>query len=93
LRGGQFDDKYVKSSRIRTGRSVKGFCLPPSISRAERREVEKIIVDALAGLSGDLAGKYYPLKGMTKEEEAQLIAVSIWAYILPKVLQWLTTRL
>jgi len=55
---------------------VKGFCLPPSISRAERREVTKIVVDALAGLSGDLAGKYYPLNGMTKEEEAQLIAVS-----------------
>jgi len=34
------------------------------------------MVDALAGLSGDLGGKYYPLKGMTKEEEAQLIAVS-----------------
>lgn len=74
LRGGNFDEKYVKSTRIRTGRAVKGFCLPPSISRAERREVTKIIVDALAGLSGDLAGKYYPLDGMTKEEEAQLIA-------------------
>jgi len=34
------------------------------------------MVDALGGLSGDLAGKYYPLKGMTKDEEAQLIAVS-----------------
>jgi len=33
------------------------------------------MVDALGGLSGDLAGKYYPLKGMTKDEEAQLIAV------------------
>ena len=76
LRGGQFDTEYVKSCRIRTGRSVKGFCLPPSINRAERREVERIIVDALAGLSGDLVGKYYPLNKMTKEEESQLIAVS-----------------
>jgi len=80
LRGGQFDEKYVKSTRIRTGRSVKGFCLPPSISRAERREVEKTIVEALGGLSGDLSGKYYPLKGMTKEEEAQLIAVSSFTF-------------
>jgi len=38
--------------------------------------VEKVMVDALGALSGDLAGKYYPLKGMNKEEEAQLIAVS-----------------
>jgi len=59
---------------------VKGFCLPPSISRAERRQVEQVIVDALAGLSGDLAGKYYPLKGMSKEEESQLIAVSTYMY-------------
>jgi creatine kinase len=73
LVGGVFD-KYVKSARIRTGRSVKGFCLPPSISRAERREVEKIVVDALGGLEGDLAGTYYPLKGMTPDQEKQLIA-------------------
>jgi len=73
LVGGTFN-KYVKSCRIRTGRSVKGFCLPPSICRAERREVERIVVEALNGLSADLAGKYYPLKSMTKEEESQLIA-------------------
>jgi len=74
LNGGVLDPKYVKSCRIRTGRSVKGFCLPPSISRAERREVEKILVGALSGLSGDLAGKYYPLKSMTPDEEKQMIA-------------------
>jgi creatine kinase len=74
LKGGDFDPKYVKSSRIRTGRSVKGFCLPPSISRAERREVEKILVNALSGLSDDLAGTYYPLSKMTPDQEKQLIA-------------------
>jgi creatine kinase len=74
LHGGLFDEKYVKSCRIRTGRSVKGFCLPPSINRAERREVERIIVDALSGLTGNLAGKYYPLSKMTKDEEQQLIS-------------------
>ena len=57
---------------------MKDFRLPPSISRAERRQVERIVVDALGGLSGDLAGKYYPLKSMTKDEEAQIIAVSIF---------------
>jgi len=74
LKGGVFDTTYVKSCRIRTGRSVKGFCLPPSINRAERREVARIIVDALAGLGGDLAGQYYPLNKMTPEQEAKLIA-------------------
>ena len=78
LVGGQLDPKYVKSVRIRTGRSVKGFPLPPAITRAQRREVERIIVDALGGLSDDLSGKYYPLGKMTKEEETQLIAVSLF---------------
>jgi creatine kinase len=44
------------------------------MSRAERREVEKCITNALAGLGGDLAGKYYPLTGMAPEVENQLIA-------------------
>ena len=70
---GELDSKYVKSCRIRTGRSIRGLCLPPAISRAERREVEKTLADALAGLSGDLAGKYYPLIKMTPAEEKQLI--------------------
>jgi len=73
LVGGELEDKYVKSCRIRTGRSIRGLCLPPAISRAERREVEKSLSEALAGLGGDLAGKYYPLIKMTPDEEKQLI--------------------
>ena len=75
LKGGQLDDKYVKSCRVRTGRNVRGLCLPPAISRVERREVERILTEALAGLSGDFAGTYYPLSKMTTDEEKQLIEV------------------
>lgn len=42
LKGGQFDEKYVLSSRVRTGRSIRGYSLPPACTRAERREVEKV---------------------------------------------------
>ncbi|KAF2980855.1 hypothetical protein EK904_003974 [Melospiza melodia maxima] len=35
---GQFDERYVLSSRVRTGRSIRGLSLPPACSRAERRE-------------------------------------------------------
>ena len=76
LVGGVFDEKYVRSCRVRTARSLRGLCLSPAISRAERREVERLLVDALDGLSGDLAGTYYPLSKMTQEQESQLIAVS-----------------
>lgn len=71
-----FDEKYVLSSRVRTGRSIRGLSLPPACSRAERREVERVAVTALAGLKGDLAGRYYSLGDMTEQEQQQLIDVS-----------------
>ena len=37
LKGGELDPNYVLSSRVRTGRSIRGLCLPPHCSRAERR--------------------------------------------------------
>lgn len=55
LKGGDdLDSNYVLSSRVRTGRSIRGFCLPPHCSRAERRSVEKITADALSKLDGEL---------------------------------------
>ena len=36
------------SSRVRTGRSIRGFCLPPHCSRGERRAIEKLSVEGKA---------------------------------------------
>merc|ERR1719244_617933 len=66
LKGGtNMDPKYVLSSRVRTGRSIRGLCLPPHCSRAERRAVEKISCEALANLTGDLKGAYHPLENIS----------------------------
>jgi len=73
IQGDQFDMNYVISSRCRTGRSIRGYGLPPWCSRAERRAIEKIIVDGLSDLGGEFTGKYYPLKEMTDAEQDQLI--------------------
>ncbi|XP_062384140.1 creatine kinase, mitochondrial 2a (sarcomeric) [Sardina pilchardus] len=73
LTNGVFDDRYVLSSRVRTGRSIRGLSLPPACTRAERREVERVVVTALAGLKGDLAGRYYSLGDMTEQEQQRLI--------------------
>lgn len=73
IKGGKLDENYVLSSRVRTGRSIRGFSLPPHCTRAERRGVEKAVVDALNNLDGDLKGKYYPLNKMTEAEQEQLI--------------------
>ncbi|XP_036436015.1 creatine kinase, muscle a [Colossoma macropomum] len=75
LKGGDdLDPNYVLSSRVRTGRSIKGYALPPHNTRGERRAVEKLSVEALNSLDGEFKGKYYPLKSMTDAEQEQLIA-------------------
>ena len=72
--------KYVLTTRCRTGRSVRGFPLPPSINFQQRRELEKIIVEGLNKMDGELSGAYYGLHGsksmpdnmMSKEKEEEL---------------------
>jgi creatine kinase len=71
--------KYTLTTRCRTGRSVRGFKLPPAISFQERRDLEALCAKALLTLEGDLKGDYFPLQGsrsykakptgMSKEEE------------------------
>jgi len=77
LKGGDaadIDPKYVISSRVRTGRSIKGISLPPHCTRAERRKVEEVSVKVLAGFDGEFKGTYYPLSKMTDAQQDQLIA-------------------
>ena len=73
------EGKYVISTRVRTGRSIRGIPLPPSCSKEQRREIERVLTKALNTLDGELEGDYYPLAGsysyadkpggMTEEEE------------------------
>ena len=73
---------YVLTTRCRTGRSVRGLPLPPFCSFEQRRETERVCVKGLERLTGELAGKYYPLNGsrsfpampngMTHEKEENL---------------------
>jgi len=55
--------KYTLTSRVRTGRSVRGMRLPPSCTFEERRELERVIVKGLMNLKGELKGDYFPLHG------------------------------
>merc|ERR1719158_1752795 len=74
--------QYVLTTRVRTGRSVRGFRLPPQIGFEERRELEALCVRALLNMQGDLKGDYYPLhgsrsyapkpNGMSEEKEEEL---------------------
>jgi len=57
------EGKYVLTSRVRTGRSIRGFKLPPVIGFDERRAMEAIAVKGLLKMTGEFKGDYYPLNG------------------------------
>ena len=63
----------VNSTRIRVGRNIDGFGLSPGITKDQRVQVEKLMSSALSKLTGDLAGKYYPLTGMDEAVRQQLV--------------------
>jgi len=64
---------YVISTRVRGARSVKGLPFNPCMTKDQYQELEDKISGALTGLTGELKGKYYPLTGMTKDVQNQLI--------------------
>jgi arginine kinase len=68
------EDNRILSTRIRVGRNLKGYALPPAISKEARQEVEAQIITALAKLDGEHKGHYYPLCEMTESTRAQLVA-------------------
>merc|ERR1712133_189974 len=63
----------VHSTRIRVGRSIDGFGLSPGITREQRLGVENLMKKAFSNLTGDLAGTYYPLTGMSEKVRQQLV--------------------
>jgi protein-arginine kinase len=67
------EGKYVLSTRIRVARNLCCFPLGPALTRRERRIVETVVTNALTGLGGELAGRYYPLYEMDEATKSRLI--------------------
>jgi len=63
---------YVASTRIRAARNVSGFGLPGGTSAADRHGVAVALQKAFKKFDGDLAGVYYDLGSMTKEQSDDL---------------------
>lgn len=59
----------IKSTRIRVGRNLAEFPLGPGISKEQRDQVEDYAQKAFASFEGELAGTYYSLSSMTKEQQ------------------------
>lgn len=67
------DAKMIISTRIRVGRNLEGYPLGPGVTREQRNEIMEKVVKALETFEGDLKGTFYPLNGMSKEVQQQLI--------------------
>ncbi|KAI9352911.1 arginine kinase-like protein [Obelidium mucronatum] len=67
------EGKYIISTRVRCGRSLEGYPFNPCLTKSQYAEMESKVSSALADLQGDLEGTYYPLEGMTKDVQQQLI--------------------
>jgi arginine kinase len=65
--------EQIVSTRVRVGRTVKGFPMAAKLSREQRLELESRIRDALNKLDGDLAGTYKSLTEMSYDERNALI--------------------
>ena len=63
----------VNSTRIRVGRNLAGYPLGPGVSKAQRLEIMNKVVEACGKFEGELKGKFYPLEGMSKKDQEQLI--------------------
>ena len=56
----------IKSTRIRVGRNLADYPLGPGLTREQRVEIEKKVVEAVSTFEGELKGKYYSLGSLTE---------------------------
>ncbi|GAB1599795.1 arginine kinase Oct f 2 [Argonauta hians] len=64
--------KLIVSTRVRVGRSHDSFGFPPVLTKEDRIKMEKVSVEALKSLEGELAGNYFPLTGMAPDVQKQM---------------------
>ncbi|XP_045449392.1 arginine kinase [Melitaea cinxia] len=65
--------EFIVSTRVRCGRSMEGYPFNPCLTEAQYKEMEEKVSSTLSGLEGELKGTFYPLTGMSKETQQQLI--------------------
>jgi len=67
------NNEFVVSTRVRCGRSLAGYPFNPCLTEQQYKDMEAAVSNALKGLEGELKGTYYPLLGMEKGVQQQLI--------------------
>ena len=82
-------NQYVASTRIRAARNIAGFSLPCGSTDEDRAGVEAVLKQAFEGLTGELAGTYYELGGLT-EEQTQFLLDKGFLFQIPSAKNLLT---
>lgn len=69
------DARYIVSTRIRVARSLAGVEFPATMSRVERRRVQRLVGECTEQLQSPklAAGSYLPVLAMTNEQNLDLI--------------------
>uniref|UniRef100_A0A915I3Y6 arginine kinase n=1 Tax=Romanomermis culicivorax TaxID=13658 RepID=A0A915I3Y6_ROMCU len=68
------EGKYIQSTRIRCGRSLEDYPFNPCLSEQNYKDMEAKVKAIFEHLQDpELQGTYYPLTGMTKDVQIQLI--------------------
>ena len=58
----------IVSTRIRVGRNLAEFPLGPGITNEQRNSIVEKVCKALESYRGDLAGTFYSLNKLSKQE-------------------------
>ena len=67
------DAAMVNSTRIRVGRNLADYPLGPGVTKEQRLAIMDAVVKATEVFDEDLKGTFYPLEGMDKATQDQLI--------------------
>ena len=76
LKNAEFSNEdlaMINSTRIRVGRNLANYPLGPGVTKEQRLEIMSKVVEACKSFEGDLAGTFYPLEGMSPEDQTSLI--------------------
>ncbi|KAI9799866.1 MAG: hypothetical protein M1833_003788 [Piccolia ochrophora] len=65
--------EFIVSTRVRCGRSLAQYPFNPCLTEQQYKDMERSVSEALKGLEGELEGTYYPLAGMEKAVQQDLI--------------------
>nr|1RL9_A Chain A, Arginine kinase [Limulus polyphemus] len=65
--------QFIISTRVRCGRSLQGYPFNPCLTAEQYKEMEEKVSSTLSSMEDELKGTYYPLTGMSKATQQQLI--------------------